>query len=85
MAPAVPRLKRQIGELPSTGRVPDRWREGGYLEKGVVPKDPWGYDYMYLSPGVHNRDFDLWSYGGDGEEGGEDEDADVVNWAIKEE
>jgi len=45
---------------------------------------PWGNEYLYLSPGVQNRDFDLWSYGSDGEEGGEGEDADVTNWAQKE-
>jgi len=67
-------------EQPTTGRIPTKWREGGYLEKGVLPKDPWGNDYLYLSPGVHNRDLDLWSYGADGEEGGEGEEADVGNW-----
>jgi general secretion pathway protein G len=67
-------------EKPTTGRIPTKWREGGYLEKGVLPKDPWGNDYLYLSPGVYNRDFDLWSYGADGEEGGEGEDEDVTNW-----
>ncbi|MBN2033372.1 MAG: type II secretion system major pseudopilin GspG [Deltaproteobacteria bacterium] len=67
-------------EKPSTGRIPTKWREGGYLEKEVLPKDPWGNDYLYLSPGVNNRDFDLWSYGADGEEGGEGEDGDVGNW-----
>ncbi len=72
-------------EQPSIGRIPNSWREGGYLEKGVLPKDPWGNDYMYLSPGVNNRDFDLWSYGADGEEGGEGEDADVGNWVTQEE
>jgi general secretion pathway protein G len=67
-------------EKPTTGRIPMKWREGGYLEKEVVPKDPWGNDYLFLSPGAHNRDFDLWSYGADGEEGGEGENADVSNW-----
>jgi general secretion pathway protein G len=67
-------------ERPTTGRIPANWREGGYLEKAVLPRDPWGNDYLYLSPGVYNRDFDLWSYGADGEEGGEGEDADVTNW-----
>jgi general secretion pathway protein G len=67
-------------EKPATGRIPANWREGGYLEKGVLPKDPWGNDYLYLSPGVYNRDFDIWSYGADGQEGGEGEDADVTNW-----
>jgi general secretion pathway protein G len=72
-------------EEPTIGRVPEKWRQGGYLEKGVLPKDPWGYDYLYLSPGVHNEDFDLWSYGADGEEGGEGEDADITNWLLREE
>ncbi|MFZ7113108.1 MAG: type II secretion system major pseudopilin GspG [Desulfatiglandales bacterium] len=72
-------------EKPSVGRIPSKWREGGYLEKGVLPKDPWGGDYLYLSPGVYNRDFDIWSYGADYEEGGEGEDADIGNWVIEEE
>lgn len=70
-------------EKPTVGRIPGKWREGGYFEKGVLPKDPWGYDYLYLSPGVYNRDFDLWSYGADGEEGGEGEDGDIGNWVVK--
>lgn len=71
---------RALVEPPTTGRIPRKYREEGYLEKGVVPKDPWGNEYLYLSPGVHNKDFDLWSYGADGEEGGEGEDADITNW-----
>jgi general secretion pathway protein G len=67
-------------ENPTTGRTSSKYREGGYIDKGVVPTDPWGNEYLYLSPGVNNRDFDLWSYGADGEEGGEGEDADVTNW-----
>ena len=66
---------------PSVGRIPNRWREGGYLEKGQVPKDPWGRPFVYLSPGAHNpRDFDLLSMGADGEAGGEGPDQDVTNW-----
>lgn len=76
---------RALVEQPSIGRIPNKWRDGGYIEKGVLRKDPWDNEYLYLSPGVHNRDFDLWSYGADGEEGGEGEDADVANWIIKEE
>jgi general secretion pathway protein G len=75
---------RALVEKPSTGRIPSKWREGGYLEKGALPKDPWGNDYLYLSPGVHNPNFDLWSYGADGEQGGEGEDADVSNWVTAE-
>jgi general secretion pathway protein G len=69
-------------EAPSVGRLPKKWRTGGYLEKGSVPQDPWGSDYIYLSPGVH-EDFDIISYGADGEPGGEGEDADVNSWESK--
>jgi general secretion pathway protein G len=75
---------RALVEEPSVGREPQNWREGGYLEKGAVPKDPWGNEYIYMSPGIHNKDFDLWSYGADGEEGGEGENRDVTNWAVTE-
>jgi len=66
-------------EPPTVGQLPKAWREGGYLEKGRVPKDPWDNDYVYLSPGVHD-DFDLVSFGADGEPGGEDNDKDINNW-----
>ena len=62
---------------PSAGLVPKNWREGGYLEKSKVPLDPWNRVYVYLAPGIKNKDFDLKSLGADGEEGGEGENADV--------
>jgi len=69
-------------EAPSVGQLPRAWRDGGYLEKGRVPKDPWDNEFIYLSPGV-NSDFDLISYGADGEPGGEDKDRDVNNWELE--
>jgi len=69
-------------EAPSVGQLPRAWRDGGYLEKGRVPKDPWDNEFIYLSPGV-NSDFDLISYGADGEPGGEDKDKDVNNWEVE--
>ena len=66
-------------ELPTTGKLPPRWREGGYLEKGKVPLDPWNNDYVYLSPG-DSRDYDLLSTGADGEIGGEEENKDINSW-----
>ena len=69
-------------EPPSAGVLPKKWREGGYLEKSRVPEDPWGNDFVYLSPGVHD-DFDLSSYGPDGQEGGEGKDADINSWEIE--
>lgn len=69
-------------EPPTIGRPAPKWREGGYLEKRRVPKDPWSYEYIYLSPGV-NSDFDLSSYGADGEPGGEGPDKDINNWELE--
>lgn len=65
---------------PQSGRIPLRYREGGYINK--VPQDPWGGTYIYLSPGLHGE-FDLLSYGADGEAGGEGKDADVRNWELE--
>ncbi len=77
---------KALVEKPTAGRIPKHWRKGGYLEKGVVPKDPWDRDYYYMCPGIHNKDsFDIWTYGADGEEGGEGENSDIGNWSIKEE
>lgn len=56
----------------------DYW-DGPYLSK-EVPKDPWKNDYVYVSPGQYGE-YDLLSYGLDGSEGGEKENADVVSWA----
>jgi len=54
----------------------DGWNPEGYLETYEVPLDPWGYEYVYLYPGERGT-FDVFSYGADGREGGEAEDADV--------
>ncbi|MEE9419427.1 MAG: type II secretion system major pseudopilin GspG, partial [Desulfatiglandaceae bacterium] len=40
-------------EAPTVGQLPRAWRDGGYMEKGKVPKDPWRNEYVYLSPGVY--------------------------------
>ena len=62
---------------PEVGKLPRKWREGGYIDK--IPKDPWGNEYVYLSPGMYG-DFDIMSYGDDNEPGGEGKDADVNSW-----
>ena len=49
-----------------------------YLKK-EIPKDPWGNDYVYTSPGEHG-DYDLISYGADNVEGGEENNRDIVSW-----
>jgi general secretion pathway protein G len=67
-------------EKPSIGKIPDKYPEKGYFPK--VPKDPWQNEYLYISPGEHD-DFDLISYGADGEEGGEGKNADIQSWDIE--
>jgi general secretion pathway protein G len=67
---------------PSTGNIPQNWRAGGYLERGIIPRDPWGNNFIYLSPGIH-LEFDLISYGADGIPGGEGKDRDINNWEIE--
>lgn len=63
---------------PVSEPVPKNWSQNGYLDR--LPKDPWGQDYQYLSPGVHG-DFDVFSYGADGISGGSGVDADIGSWA----
>ena len=52
-------------------------RDRGYIE--VIPRDSWDNEFQYRSPG-QNGDYDLWSYGRDGQEGGEGLDTDIGNW-----
>ena len=74
---------QSLVEMPETGFVPKNWRKGGYIEKNRVPKDPWGNEFVFISPGAHG-DFDLISYGLDGVPGGEDEGGlDINNWDIE--
>ncbi len=56
----------------------DNW-SGPYLTKSSLPKDPWGHEYQYRSPGMHS-DYDLYCLGADGVEGGEGDNADVTSW-----
>jgi general secretion pathway protein G len=56
----------------------DRWA-GPYLKNRDSLTDPWGNPYGYRAPGDHG-DYDLWSNGADGSEGGEDDNADIISW-----
>lgn len=67
-------------QKPTTGEIPQNWQEGGYLSRRTIPVDPWGNPYVYVCPGIHNQDFDLYSLGKDGKEGGEGYNADITNW-----
>ena len=64
-------------QKPTTNPVPPNWNAKGYLTK--MPKDPWGGDYQYLSPGVKGE-IDVFSLGSDHARGGEGNAADIGNW-----
>ncbi len=71
---------RALAREPSAGPTPKRYPPGAYVEARLL-RDPWDGDFQYLLPGEHNAHaFDLYSYGPDGQEGGESLDADIVNW-----
>ena len=80
--PATEQGLQALIEKPETGNVPRRWKDGGYLEKSRVPKDPWHNEFVYLSPGLKG-DFDIISYGADGVPGGENENRDINNWEVE--
>lgn len=65
---------------PAGARNVANYRPGGYL-RGGVPNDPWGNPYQYRFPGERGGAYDLYSFGADGEPGGEGLDADIGNWA----
>lgn len=70
-------------EKPTTGRIPKKYKDGGYLEGGKMPLDPWDNAFIFLSPGVHNKEYDIESFGADNEDGGEGNDADVESWNME--
>jgi general secretion pathway protein G len=60
---------------PGVGAIPPNWKP--YIDK--LPADPWGRQYQYLNPGVKGE-IDVFSFGGDGQPGGEGNDADIGSW-----
>lgn len=59
--------------------IPESAWKGPYLNNADDLLDPWGHKYVLIIPGQHNVDFDVVSYGADGQPGGEGEDADIVS------
>jgi len=68
-------------EKPTALPEPLHYKPGGYVRR--LQKDPWGNDYMYISPGSE-LPFELFSFGADGEPGGEGMNADIGNWNLSE-
>lgn len=88
---ALEQYKVDCGDYPTTDQGLNALREkpssdppagwnGAYLQK-AISNDPWGNPYQFASPGTHNTEgVDIWSYGKDGKEGGEGNNADIANW-----
>jgi general secretion pathway protein G len=72
---------RALIEKPEIEPLPSNWKQGGYIERSSLPKDPWGKEYQYLSPGLHGE-VDVLSFGRDGQSGGEGPDADIGSWQL---
>lgn len=72
-----PSTEEGLGALLNKPASATKWN-GPYLEK-AVPPDPWGRAYIYRAPGANNADFDILSYGKDGQPGGEADAADLSN------
>jgi general secretion pathway protein G len=66
-------------QKPTSGPAANGWKTGGYIDK--LPRDPWGGQYQYLSPGVKGE-VDVFSFGADGQAGGNGNDADVGSWDL---
>jgi general secretion pathway protein G len=66
---------------PASEPVPMNWKQGGYLDRSSVPKDPWGHPYQYLNPGLRGE-IDVFSFGADGQSGGQNTDADIGSWQL---
>ena len=84
-------FKTDTGRFPATSEglevlVSDTgikgYNDDGYLDK--APSDPWGNKYIYISPGIYGKDYDLESYGKDGEDGGTENNADIESWNLDE-
>jgi general secretion pathway protein G len=91
LSTALDTYKLDVGDYPEslnllieTGEDEMSKWDGPYLKKKVIPKDPWSNDYVYKYPGENSYDYDLSSYGKDGEEGGEGLDRDINSWEIDE-
>ncbi len=64
---------------PALPPAPPNWKPNGYLER--LPKDPWGYPYQYVNPGLRGE-IDVFSLGADGQPGGTGIDAEIGSWDL---
>ncbi len=83
---ALTHYKLKFGQFPSTSDGLDVLISNGkqnFLDQDNIPKDPWGNDYAYSSPGNQGHDFEIVSYGEDGLPGGAEYAADIESWNLQ--
>jgi len=73
--PAADQGLQALATKPTAGAIPGNWRP--YIDK--LPADPWGRPYLYMNPGLRGE-IDVFTFGADGQAGGEGKDADIGNW-----
>jgi general secretion pathway protein G len=69
-----------LQSAPTIDPLAPNWAQNGYT--GRLPKDPWGNEYLFLRPGVHDT-FDIFTLGADGVSGGEGPNADIGTWTVQ--
>ena len=75
--PTQPQGLEALVRKPAQEPVPQNYPDGGYLSGRTVPLDPWKRPYLYIIPGRQNENFEILSYGADGEPGGSGANADI--------
>ena len=71
---------KALVQKPTSAPVPANYPATGYVSE--IPKDPWQNEYVYFSPGSNGDPYSISSYGADGLQGGENENADVESWNL---
>jgi general secretion pathway protein G len=75
--PAGVPMSQFLFQRPTDQAIADKW-QGPYLKNTSQLLDPWNKEYMLVMPGQKNADFDIVSYGADGQPGGDGENKDIV-------
>ena len=70
---------------PTMEPIPRNYPRNGYMGAKEIPLDPWGNPFVYFSPGLNGEDFTIMSYGADGVEGGEGDNADIDSGNLEKE
>ena len=82
---AIPTQRQGLEALvakPTMAPLPRNWRVGGYIDRTILPSDPWGNGYLYFAPGRNGEAFEIVSYGADGQPGGDGDSSDISSSSL---